>query len=388
MAPAQLTTGNRLLMIDPRSYSDPAAATPEHARLHALARASLGAATGLESEAIDRRLADALNDLLRPGQGESLATLFATAPSNAVYRHLWRLLALRERAGGPDPSLLVRLFALPIVVVAAAETSGSAGVTLTGIVNDTSPFVAILREHRVMSGYETIILGTALIDAEALSLGRLPEILAWRALAENQILAHALVPAPMAVTAGTGAAHLRFLIGTAIVAPGVDPMREDGVGGWGMPFAQALARTLSAPGITVLALPRPPLPLVTAVWVGCVAQREVGAQLFASNAIRKLRAELGEPTAVISVHRLDTGGGEVRLSLSSPFDPRRAEGLRCPLLPMDRVDDVVQMLRTLLSDCRVTDVRVCDGIHGDRDPATGLLLLFKGEGPRPAPVLN
>jgi len=375
-------------MNDPRTYPDPAAAAPEHARLYAQARASLGAATGQESEAIDKRLGDALDDLLRPGQGKSLSALFATAPSNVVYRHLWRLLAMRERAGGPDPTLWVRLFALPIIIVAAAEASGSAGVTLTGIIDDSSSLVAILRKHRAVSGNETLVLGNALVGAEALGWARLPEILAWRALTESPVLAHALAPAPMAVTAGAGAAHLRFLVGSAIVAPGADLMREDQVGGWGMPFAQALARALSAPGITVLALPRPPQSLVMAVWAGCVAQREVGAQLFASNAIRKLRAELGEPTAVISAHRLDAGGGEVRLSLSSPFDPRQAEGLRCPLFPMDRVDDVVQMLRTLLSDCRVTDVRVRDGIHGDRDPATGLPLLFKGDGPRPASTVN
>ncbi len=105
----------------------------------------------------------------------------------------------------------------------------------------------------------------------------------------------------------------------------------------------------------------------------------MGAQLFASNAIRKLRAATGEPSAVISVHRLDgtDGGGEVRLSLSSPFDPREAEGFRCPLLPLDRVEDVVQMLAGLLADCRVNDVRVLPGVHGDRVPNTGMPLLFK-----------
>jgi hypothetical protein len=107
----------------------------------------------------------------------------------------------------------------------------------------------------------------------------------------------------------------------------------------------------------------------------------VGAQLFASNAIRKLRAAVGEPSAVISAHRCAAapGGGELRLSVSSPFDPRQAEGFRCPLFPTDRVGDVASMLVDLLVDCRVTDVRVLPGIHPDRDPQTGMMLLFKPE---------
>jgi hypothetical protein len=81
---------------------------------------------------------------------------------------------------------------------------------------------------------------------------------------------------------------------------------------------------LGAPGVSVLALPRAPMPIVEAAWHGAFAQREVGAQVFASNAIRAIRARVGEPSAVISVHGSDDdpGSGEVRLSLSSPFDPR------------------------------------------------------------------
>ena len=116
-----------------------------------------------------------------------------------------------------------------------------------------------------------------------------------------------------------------------------------------------------------------------AVKAGRAAQREVSAQLFASNAIRKLRASVGEPSAVISAHRAAgaPGGGELRLSLSSPFEPRDAEGFRCPLYASDRVGDVLAMLQGLLADCRVSDVRVVAGIHADRVEGTGLPLLFK-----------
>jgi len=367
---------------DPRAYPAPASAPAQYAALYALAEASHAAATGQEASARDRELGAELESLLQPGSGESLAQLFASAPTGAIYRHLWRLLAERERAGAPDPSLLVRLFALPVIIVAGCEETSSAPTALTAIVADAGAHAALLREHGALAGNETLVLGNALVAAEALDLSQLPDLLAWRALPEAMSPPRALAPAPIHVATGVEGVHLRFLVGVALAAPGADLFRDATVGKWGMPLAQALSRSLAAPGISVLALPRPPQPLVTAVQQGRLAHREVGAQVFASNAIRKLRAATGEPTAVISVHRLDVpaGGGEVRLSLSSPFDPRQAEGFRCPLLPGDRVDDVVHMLTTLLAECRIADVRLHAGIHADRDPATGRTLLFKAEG--------
>jgi hypothetical protein len=375
-------------MNDPRTYPAPGTAPAELAALHALADASLESATGQEASARDLALGAGLDSLLQPGSGNSLAQLFALAPSGAIYRHLWRLLAERERAGAPEPSLLVRLFALPVIIVAGCEESSSAPAALTAIVADIGAHAALLREHGALAGNETIVLGNALVAAEALDLAQLPQLLRWRALPEAMESPRALAPAPLHVAAGAEGVHLRFLVGSALAAPGADLFRDATVGKWGMPLAHALSRSLTVPGISVLALPRSPQPLVTAVQQGRLAQREVGAQLFASNAIRTLRAATGEPTAVISVHRLDqpAGAGEVRLSLSSPFDPRQAEGFRCPLLPGDRVDDVVHMLTVLLAECRVADVRIHPGIHADRDPATGRTLLFKGAGARPAAV--
>ena len=144
-------------------------------------------------------------------------------------------------------------------------------------------------------------------------------------------------------------------------------------------MSQALAHQLHVPGVSLLALPRPPQHLVAAVQAGRAVQREVSAQVFASNAIRKLRASVGEPTAIISAHRAADApmGGELRLSLSSAFAPREAEGFRCALYPYESVQDVTAMLTGLLRDCRVDDVRLRPGVHDDIDPVTGSPLLFK-----------
>ncbi len=179
--------------------------------------------------------------------------------------------------------------------------------------------------------------------------------------------------------------HLRFVAGAVVAAPRADPLAESGIGRWGMAFARAVADPLRAPGLALLALPRPAQRFVAAVQSGRAAQREVSAQIFAANAIRKFRASHGEPTAIISAHRAAgaPGAGELRLSLSSPFAPKEAEGFRCPVYAYEAVRHVGAMLDSLMRDCRVTDVRFLPGIHPDGDPITGGPLFFKNAGADP-----
>jgi hypothetical protein len=241
-----------------------------------------------------------------------------------------------------------------------------------------------LQDHGALGGNRTFALADALVCAAAIDIARLPDLLAWQHLPSAQVPAlpaRALAPAPITCVAGREGVHLRFLVGSAVATPGADLFADVRSGAWGLPLARELSRQLAVPGASVLALPRAPGRPLPAVWQGRVAQREVGAQIFASNALRRFRAAVGEPIAVISAHRASDAplGGELRLSLSSPFEPGDAEGFRCPLHPLDRVTDVVTMLTGLLADCRVTDVRVLAGMHPDRNPEGGGRLLFKPE---------
>ena len=92
---------------------------------------------------------------------------------------------------------------------------------------------------------------------------------------------------------------------------------------------------------------------------------------------RNQRASFGEPGVVVSSHRTDPG--ELRISLSSPFGERDAEGFRCPLHPFERIEDVLKMIVDLFDACRVTDLRVLPGIHPDRDARTGLPLFYRAD---------
>jgi hypothetical protein len=369
-----------MIMDDPRVFPESADASRDFAQLYATASASLGAVSGRESAVADAEIDAAIAVLLRSGEGANLARLFAGAPSAAIYRHLWRRLARREEA--PAADLALRIFVLPVVIVAGLASPTSTRVTLPAILDESAAITRLLREHDALAGHATFALGNTLVGADALDFAQLPSLATWETLGDPQS-GHELPPAPIGVEPGPEGVHLRFLVGSVLVAPGATPFNDAEVGRWGTPLAQWLGRALAVADVSVLALPRAPARPSVGLVQGRAAQREVAAQLFAGHAIRQLRASVGEPTAVISVHQLDSSptGAEVRLSLSSPFAPREAQGFRCPLLPLDRVDDVVRMLTDLMHDCRVNDVRLKPGVHADRDRATGLPLLFKDADP-------
>ena len=365
---------------DPRLFA--AHAESSQAPLFEMAEASLAAASVARADEIDRALVMSLARRLIAGEGSFVAALLAAAPSAPVMRHLWRCLieAWGEASRSDEEnSLTATLFAIPLVLVAAGQDGDG---EVAGVLGDTLRIAAVLREHRALGGSETFALAPPLVTAEAFDFARLPQLLAWQRQAADGRVDHLdLHPTPIATKAGQEGVHLRFLAGVALAAPQADLLRQtDGAAG-AMALTQELGRQLAGPGYSVLALPRAAQSPLAALQQGRAAQRDIGAQLFASNAIRRLRASVGEPSAVISAHRCvgAPGGGELRLSLSSPFDPRRAEGFRCPLFASDRAVDVARMLADLMRDCRVTDVQALPGVHADRDPATGLTLLFKAD---------
>ena len=366
---------------DPRVF--PAGADTVYAPLFALVASSLGDSSTVRADEIDRGVTTQLVRCLQDSDGFSLAALFDAAPSVAIARHLWRRLiqAWREASRAAEgEQLTATLFAIPVVIVVGNQTS-SALPPVDAVLNDLDRIGAILREHRAIGGSETFALASALAAPDAIALARLPALLRWQRATLAADAQRDLAPAPIAIPAGHEAAHLRFIVGTALAAPHIDLLAGTNTNGWALPLAQELGRQLAVPGASVLALPRAPASPPAALQQGRAAQRAVSAQLFASNAIRRLRAGVGEPCAVISAHRCAAapGGGELRLSLSSVFDPRQAEGFRCPLFPTETAGDVASMLIELLHDCRVSDVRLLDGIHADRDAATGLTLLFKSD---------
>jgi len=367
---------------DPRAWPATRDADAFSADVHRMAEQAMRAPTQREADATDAAARERLAAAIASSDPGRLERVLACAPSVAVVRHVRRLLVdVERRAAGEGVGTL--LFALPVTVVAALD-GGAAAVTLAGVLRDPAALAAILREARVFGGLEQFGLAGALVGADAIDVAALPQLLARAA----RVDAHSpldLQPAPIEVRERAEGVHLRFVVGALLRVGGLDPFGDATIGRWGMPLANALVRDLRIPGVAVLALPRPPQRLLLAVQAGRAAQRDVSFQLFASNAIRKLRASYGEPTATISAHRaVDApGGGELRVSLSSPFAPREAEGFRCPLYPYEAVADVAEALHAMLRDCRVSDARFVAGVHADVDPITGGRLFFKDDAMAP-----
>ena len=363
------------MIAEPRTFPTPDAADARSRTLHALALQALEASTGAIADAIQQDIARAVEASIDGGDGASLSRLLASSPSAAIYRHLWRaIVAAAERAPATPPAPV--LFALPVIVVAASDDTDEH--TIDAVVEHPGELAAILVEHGALGGHRQVALAGALCAADAIDVGALPALM--RAAATTDAFAPIdVAPASLLATPGGERVHLRFLVGSALAASTTALVGDARVGAWGVPLTRALSQKLATRGASIVALPRAPQSLPAAVATGRAVQREAGATLFASNAVRRIRASIGEPVAVISAHRAAGAplGGELRLSLSSPFEPRDAEGFRCPLDGLDRVADVVAMLAEVARDCRIADVRTLSGVHADRDAATGLTLMFK-----------
>lgn len=343
--------------------------------LHDLAVRVLEAPTGDVAEAANREMVALLRARLRPDGPRDLAALLAAAPSVAVHRLLWRTLHDLLVAHS-DGGLRSHVFAIPVVIVAG---SGSAA-TLPGIVPDIGRVGALLRERGGLGGSQTLALGNALVGAGGLDADVVVELVTAPPERQRELLAGArFAPVPVNVEAGQEQAHLRFLFGTVLAAPAVDPFRASDLRAWGAEFTREMGSQLRAEGVTALALARPLQPPLGALREGLVAQREVALQLFAGAALRQLRSRFGEPSAVLSAHRLEGGAGEVRVSLSSTVADLPAEGARLPLYPFDRVEDLVKTVADLLADCRVGDVVAIAQPLPDRDPGTGRTLLVRAD---------
>lgn len=301
-----------------------------------------------------------------------------SAPSAESARVLSRLIHTWETLPPEEGALGLRFFAVPIIVVAAAEQA----INVRAVVGQREKVEAILREHKVLGDAEQWGISNALCNAEAISGN------AWSTWMQQQATGletglealQRVAPSAIAITLpNQEQVFLRFLVGAVVVSSKTDWQAGTAIEKWGMALTECLSQQLTMPGVTVLALPRAPKSLARAVQEGRRLQREVSLQLFISNAVRDCRTKFGEPSVVLSAHQLEGGVGEVRISISSEFSAKDAQGFCCPLFHDERVVDVQRMIEALLEECQVKSVRILQRIYPSHDSETGLTLLFKPE---------
>lgn len=338
---------------DPRSYGN----ASDHP-LVALALAERGARSGLKAR---------LRELAAAGDDAAIAAAFAAAPNQQVRQHLLDALkaAVDEPAVEADP-LLARVFALPIVFV----VGGLSGAVLPDHIPDAGAISELLRSHGALGQTENFGLSATLVTAAALDALPPSVLYRWaRSMGDTEAAGRTLPGSEICVQGVDEQAHLRFLVGAG-VAPALAPSFVESasrIGAWGMPVTRALAHQLAQDGLSLLPLPRPPKALLMASPAGRFALEETRLNLFLSRALRQLRASVGEPVAVLSMH----AGGEVRVSLSSQFDAAVLHGFRWYLGAFDNLDEVATAILSLLRDCRILDVRIVPGLQPAGD-AQGL----------------
>ncbi len=365
--------GMQFHLPDPRAF--PIYDNAQSNSLIDLALASLAAEIGVVQEKRDTELRERLAALLLSGDVSEIADALSRAPSHAVLRHITRTLASAHVDAGRmrgDVALPSTVFAIPLVIV----TANSGPVNVPGALPNIDEITALMKANGALRGNESFVLSNALAPASAMALEKLPASLGWWSPASGAAIA--IEKASLPVPANQESVFLRFLVGTALAGPGVDLLTANDTGKWGMPFTQTIAKQLGGGTLSLLAMPRPPRSPLSALMQGGAAQREVSLQLFATNAIRKFRSSVGEPEAVISAHRT-ADGGEVRLSLSNPFDEKGAEGFRAELQATDRAQDVAVLMSDLLRECNVASVTVLADVFPDIDNESKLPMLFRAD---------
>jgi hypothetical protein len=293
-----------------------------------------------------------LASLLDRGDDAEIALALRAAPTAAAYAKLWRAVCEAANHAGnvsAGAGVVARIFALPLVII----TGSRRPVHLPGVVPDITAIGDLFKQHGALGPARNFGLGNALCSLDTIESVRPGEIFAWTRDAGAS--RRELPPSAIEVAEPGEHVHLRYLVGAAI-APAVEPSfveTASNIGVWGMPLTRALAAQLSQPNVEVLPLARPPLDLLRAGQAGRYAQLETAFNLFASNAVRRLRGGTGDPDAVISAH----DDSDIRVSLSSPFDETTIEGFRWPLHPLDDLAGVLSAIAGMLADCRITNVR-------------------------------
>lgn len=311
-----------------------------------------------------RELVVAMRALAAEERDVEIDGLLAAAASQSVYSLLWQALcAAVEKPDAGDEGVTTRVFAMPWIIVCGGGTAA----TLPCVLPDVGEVARVLEANGVFGASRNLGLGNALCSIESLEALRPSEAFAWSHAPGTRDLP----PAPIHVTRGVEEVHVRFLVGAAIAPAHLPGIVETGanVGQWGTAALRAMAAQLSGAGVQVLPMPRPPSGLYTAAFSGRRAGIEAAFNLFMSNAVRRIRMAVGDPSVTLSSH----SGGELRVTLWTPFDDGLVEGFRWPLHPADDFADVERTLSAMILECGLPEPHYAPGILPDHS-RTGAVL--------------
>ncbi len=296
---------------------------------------------------------------LSQGDDAAIRSVLDNAPPGAVSRDLVEALdsAINGSDEDRDTPLLSRVFLLPVLFV----TGGKAPARVAGVVPDVAAVTELLKQAGALGPVENFGLSNALGTHEAAASVSPSTLFRVVRSLDAATASGLLAPADLVVDSADEHVHLRYLAGASLTAADMPTFLERAgqVGRWGMTLSQLLGRQLGEEGLSLLPLPRAPRPWFTAIEEGRFARAELAFNLFATNAIRRIRAETGDPDAEISAR----DDGTIRVDLTSPFDPMLRHAHAWPLAPGDDLARIELSIRDLLRDCRVEKVVVQEEVR-------------------------
>ncbi len=309
-----------------------------------------------------RDLSQRVSTKLEQGEENIVRDALKCPTSLAACRALLQALDLALAPLGRESGVNVRVFALPLLFVVGAASSA----IIDGVVSDAEEIRALFESAGTLGHCRNFGLSNALTE-----LGTL-ETIPWstlHAIARGDqwggLAGLDLPPANIAVTANEETVHLRFLVGAALTpgdAPGFLEAAGD-IGRWGMMLTQLLGRQFASQDVSLLAIPRLPRSTVLAAQEGWYAAREMGFQLFLSNALRQVRTRVGDPDVTISA----CSDQYIRIRLTSPFDDLFDQAYGWPLALSDDFDEIVSSIFSLLEEARVERFQVVPAIDDNAD---------------------
>ncbi|MEX0960011.1 MAG: hypothetical protein WDZ63_12050 [Burkholderiales bacterium] len=323
--------------------------------LGALATAAANAAPATQQEkflALCAKVSAALADGREAEVRDAVWRTGSAAASELYWRAIDRALA------PPQENLLqVRVFAMPILLV----TGGRADAVVPGVIPDAGELRRLLSDAGAMGPVRHFALSNTLASADALEGVPMTKLYRVARAMELEPAELDLPPQDVRTAMVEEAVSLRFIVGAAVTSAGAPGFVETAgnIGGWGMPFTKALAAQLRVPRLSLLPVPRPPATLLQALRGGRFAQRELGFQLFLSNALRLARMRSGDPDVTLAAH----ADASIRVRLTSRFDAGLDEQYRWPLDPVDDLAAVTDSICSLLAECRLDHVEVLDDVQ-------------------------
>lgn len=336
---------------DPREYAHD---TPKNSLV--LAFRAWQSAEGGEREQAEAHVRFLIEQALASGDDKLVGIALSLMPSATAYRTFWSWV---QQATWMHPQARLWPFAVPVVIVAASARP----LSIPGQLADVSALRDIWARHGLFDDLEEgggqgeLWLSNRLINAAGMQSVRPTMAWQWSCLEQA---AHEgwpqLPPAADLQGVSTEAAYLRFI--PAIYKGSQPPQWPRNASGWGRDVSQWLSGLLGASGATVLALPRAPQPLLSALEDGRRAQQDIAGQLFLGNAIRQFREQGRQPAAIIAMH----ANHELRVCLD---DGEQQQLYTRPVEALDDIAALEQELCAFLHECQLPAVHVIATLQAD-----------------------